>query len=210
MAKIVKCKSCGAEIEANAKTCPECGAIQKKMGCGLKLAIVFLSIVAVIGVILIAAMSGGDKKDATGVTSSNKTDASSQSETGDNLQDNKKEEKKVLYDGDTLKATFNQLIEYDSVEGCCYLQLEVENKYDKAVWVYLDNASVNGYSIRTLSSTPMYIEPGEKSLNPFIITYIQCNVEDIDEIESVKFEIVEAEMEGLNEFFRTDKIELSF
>ena len=29
-AKLIKCKSCGADIAANAKTCPQCGAKNKK------------------------------------------------------------------------------------------------------------------------------------------------------------------------------------
>lgn len=56
--KLVKCKACGAEIAKSAKTCPQCGAKQKKH---TVLGVVLL----VLGVIIvIAAIGGGGKKDS--------------------------------------------------------------------------------------------------------------------------------------------------
>lgn len=58
MSKLIKCKSCGAEIAKTAKTCPQCGA-KNAPGCLTKiLAVVLLiTLIAVVATIL----GGGDK-----------------------------------------------------------------------------------------------------------------------------------------------------
>lgn len=52
MAKIVKCKTCGAEIANSAKVCPRCGAKQKKH-------VVLGVILVIFGILLISAAIGG-------------------------------------------------------------------------------------------------------------------------------------------------------
>ena len=52
MAKMTKCKSCGAEIAKSAKACPQCGAKQKK-----PVALIAILVIVIIGII--AAASGG-------------------------------------------------------------------------------------------------------------------------------------------------------
>lgn len=58
-AKIKNCKTCNAEIAANAKVCPNCGAKNKKPF--FKKPIFYILILVIIGVI--AAVSGGGNKD---------------------------------------------------------------------------------------------------------------------------------------------------
>lgn len=55
MAKIVKCKTCGAEIAKTAKTCPHCGAKQHQVALSICAVIV---VIMVIGVIAILAGGG--------------------------------------------------------------------------------------------------------------------------------------------------------
>ncbi len=57
---LTKCKECGKQISTTAKTCPNCGAKNKKgMGCLTAIAIVALFFVA-IGVVVGISGSGGD------------------------------------------------------------------------------------------------------------------------------------------------------
>lgn len=57
MAKIVKCKTCGAEIANSAKVCPRCGAKQKKH-------VVLGVILVIFGILLISAAIGGGSDDS--------------------------------------------------------------------------------------------------------------------------------------------------
>lgn len=66
MAKLVKCKSCGAEIAKNAKTCPQCGAKNKRhTALGI--------ILVVIGVLLVLIALGGNGGEPKKVEDNNNT-----------------------------------------------------------------------------------------------------------------------------------------
>lgn len=66
--KMITCKTCGAEIAKNAKTCPSCGAKNKK---GKKKLLIILVLVIVIGIFFIAL--GSSDSDST--TQSNSSDS---------------------------------------------------------------------------------------------------------------------------------------
>lgn len=69
MAKIVKCKTCGAEIAKTAKTCPKCGAKQHTVALSLCAVIIVLTIFACIGVLA----GGGDDSEPQKVGDSTPT-----------------------------------------------------------------------------------------------------------------------------------------
>ena len=72
-AKIIQCKVCGADIASSAKTCPHCGARNKK-----KSPVSLIILVVVVLVILKAASgSSSSKANSNTSTSSNKTSTSS-------------------------------------------------------------------------------------------------------------------------------------
>lgn len=98
-------------------------------------------------------------------------------------------EEKPVYEDDTVSVSFVSLYEVEYVDGVAYLQLIVENKSDERIWVYLENGSVNGYTIMYGSGTPMYINPGEKSKNPFIVPLGNTDAKCLDDIKEIKFSI---------------------
>ena len=55
MDKLVTCKTCGSEIAKNAKTCPKCGAPQKKHT-------VLYVILAILGILVVSSAMNGGKK----------------------------------------------------------------------------------------------------------------------------------------------------
>lgn len=61
MSKLVKCKSCGAEIAKSTKACPRCGA-KKKNGC---LSAVFSIIAIFLVLVIIVAAFGGDSEPSS-------------------------------------------------------------------------------------------------------------------------------------------------
>lgn len=64
MAKLVKCKTCGAEIAKTAKTCPHCGAKQHTVALSICAVLVVLMIFSCIGII--ATSGGGEKPSQVG------------------------------------------------------------------------------------------------------------------------------------------------
>lgn len=78
MAKLVKCKTCGAEIAKTAKTCPKCGAKQHTVALSLCAVIIVITIIACIGVIA----GGGDDSEPKKVVDSTSTPTQSQGDDG--------------------------------------------------------------------------------------------------------------------------------
>lgn len=93
MAKLVKCKTCGADIAKSAKTCPSCGAKQKKVSVALIIGIVVLALV----VIGIAGGGGDDGPSQVGSVGS-----VSQSEPQSGVQSNTSDETSVFQVGDIV------------------------------------------------------------------------------------------------------------
>ncbi len=71
MSKMINCKSCGTEIAASAKTCPSCGAKNKKPIYKRAWFIVLI----VIAVIVIACSAGGSDEPSGDVSETNKNEA---------------------------------------------------------------------------------------------------------------------------------------
>ena len=65
-----------------------------------------------------------------------------------------------------VSAEFEKIYEAPGVEGVFYVSLNVQNKTDKTIWVYLDKASVNKESVSMVSTgVPLYIAPGNSGQN---------------------------------------------
>ena len=132
MSKLIKCKSCGAEIARNAKVCPQCGAkngLPKGIGC-------LIWIIAVIFAIIIFAVSGGDdgsaptkKGDAeTTPTVSGSADVNSANANTGDVSTPEQPEETVFSVGDTLETKKFEItvtnVETRSKVGSQYLSTE--------------------------------------------------------------------------------------
>lgn len=140
MSKLVKCKSCGAEIAKSAKVCPSCGAKRKKhtvLG-------VFLTI---FGIFLIVSVFGGDSDGPKKVDDlSNHEQVSGQSEQ-DGADDQGNEQDKFFV-GDTvqLNGINVKLIGVHESDGSQFMkptegnsfvtfEAEIDNQSDKEIAV---------------------------------------------------------------------------
>lgn len=170
------CENCGAKIPKNAKFCKKCGTAvdaenvnvkKKKPSLGVRIAIVFLTIVIGVCIGLAIVIVGSSASD--GVEHTMQTDE---------LEEN------VILDNDALKVTYQKCFEGSGISGVFYLQMKMENKTDREIWVYLDSASVNGSMVTPGSGVPTVISPGKSSTNPFIL---QGNLSDVHQLS---FQIV--------------------
>ncbi|MCD8375573.1 MAG: DUF4352 domain-containing protein [Oscillospiraceae bacterium] len=85
VAKMVKCKTCGADIAKNAKVCPQCGGKVNRMTPGVAAAICIIIVVAVILIVaVIASSSSGDETGGVEQTAGQSgTTASEETQTAD-------------------------------------------------------------------------------------------------------------------------------
>lgn len=107
MSKMINCKTCGAEIAQNAKTCPKCGAKNKKP--------IYKRwwFIAIIVVIVLAALAGNGNKPKK--VNSSDTSVSTNTSTDSNTDSSKKSNAPEIYKiGDTIqlkdfKVTVNKI-----------------------------------------------------------------------------------------------------
>jgi len=106
-----------------------------------------------------------------------------------------------LYEDDLVKISYVEVFEEKSVPDMCYLRLLVENKSDQEITVYLKDSSVNDTMVQMLSGTPMTIEAGKQSQQPFCFSYKNLDVTQVSDISKIEFKacVVDANTATLEE-----------
>lgn len=160
MAKIVKCKTCGAQIAKTAKVCPKCGAKQHTVALTLCGIIVVITIFACVGI-----LAGGNQSEPQKVANSNP----SQNPQG-NTETSSKPEKSTFSVGEQVSlnnvvVTLNSVTESDGSQfnkpsnGNTFIRCEflIENNSEKDLAIssiMCFNAYVDDYSApMSLSAT---------------------------------------------------------
>lgn len=124
-----------------------------------------------------------------------------------------KSEAIVIADDEFITATFEKM--YDAVslgvDGVFYIDLNVKNKTNQEIWVYLDKASVNSEMVPlVMSGTPLYILPEKSGRNGFIISFSALSIDKIDDVKNISFDLVVANKESLAEIERVSQVSLDF
>lgn len=196
MGKMCKCKACGAEIATSAKTCPQCGAPNKKMGC---LPTFLCVIVIFVAIIAVAAILGGGETPNTPDNSGNTV-----STNGEN-----KAEDTVIIDNDQMKVTYQKVVDGEDlgVSGAFYLWLKIENKTEGEIVASLTDADVNGESVSmVMTGVPLNIRPGNSGATGFIFTTSQLSIDSVDDAEKVTFRVSFRDAESYAEIAVSDLI----
>lgn len=108
-----------------------------------------------------------------------------------------------------VSAEFEKIYEAPGVEGVFYVSLNVQNKTDKTIWVYLDKASVNKESVSMVSTgVPLYIAPGNSGGTGFIFPMAQLSINSASDVRNITFDLVTADEATLNEIDRVKGISI--
>ena len=119
----------------------------------------------------------------------------------------------VIADDTYITASFEKMYDATSmgVEGVFYVDIKAENKTDKAIWVYLDKASVNDETVpMVMTGIPFYIQPGKTGQTGFIFSFSSLSIDKIDDVKKIEFDLVVAEQESLAEIDRIGTIIIEF
>ena len=108
-----------------------------------------------------------------------------------------------------VSAEFEKIYETPGVEGVFYVSLNVQNKTDKTIWVYLDKASVNKESVSMVSTgVPLYIAPGNSGRTGFIFPMAQLSINSASDVRNITFDLVAADEATLDEIDRVKGISI--
>ena len=158
----------------------------------------------VLGLLLTVALFSGCDADDSSVSDSSNANISDSQSTDAAI---------ILADDDYVTATFEKMYDASSIgiEGVFYIDVYVKNKTDKKIWVYLDNASVNGETVPLVTSgVPLYIQPTNAGRNGFIFSFSSLSIDSIDEVKNVAFDLVIADEDSLDEIERIKSVNLEF
>lgn len=108
-----------------------------------------------------------------------------------------------------VSAEFEKIYEAPGVEDVFYVSLNVQNKTDKTIWVYLDKASVNKESVSMVSTgVPLYIAPGNSGRTGFIFPMAQLSIDSASDVRNITFDLVAADEATLDEIDRVKGISI--
>ena len=112
-----------------------------------------------------------------------------------------------------MTATFERIYDATSlgIEGLFYFDINVKNKTDKEIWVYIDEASVNDEMVSmVMSGIPLYVKPDKSGRNAFIISFDSLSIDSVEDVKNMEFDLVIADEETLNEMSRVESIKVVF
>ena len=170
--KLIKCKACGAEIARSANRCPNCGARQHQG------AYIACTVIIVLTVLLCTTVIFNNQNESPKEEGS--TTASEMNKVG-----NDTESSSFIFSGNTANITYESCYDVDSISGCFYVQLQIENTGNVEAVYSLSDVYVDDVACNSGTGLPVTILPGKSGTGAFII----FSEKKLDNIEKVEFKI---------------------
>lgn len=195
MAKMVTCKSCGAQIAKTANRCPKCGARQHQAAMAMVSIIVVL---AVVGIVWIVATSGSGESASAKANATASTSTASVSNAS-----------KEIYSDKTFSVSFVKKYDESSIPGEFFFSLQATNKSSQKITLALQDVYLNGTIVQTGSGTPFDLLTGKNGNHSFFGKYDGTGISNATEIKKIGFKVVVMD-ENANVIETTNQIEVAF
>lgn len=112
----------------------------------------------------------------------------------------------VVLENDYVKVTYKDVADMQSL-GVFYLNLKIENKAKKEIWVTLESADVDGETIPLITTgVPLYIRPGNSGVGSFIFSMASLSIKSVNDAEKASFKIVVWDKESLDKLFVSELV----
>ena len=198
--KLVKCKTCGAEITASAKTCPYCKSKN------IVIHPIRAAIAGIIGLIFCAVLFHGFLgTDAfkSGIPASQQLSASSENKT---IQ--------TIVDKDGVKITYTgmELVQYSPSQSDAYMLsvgIVVENNSGVDITVLPVDSSVNDVMKIAVSGMPISVTDGKKSNTGFSFANLDgtgITPPSMDNVQNIEFCLSVENSNTYEDLFKSDVI----
>jgi len=195
MARKHVCKFCKMPIEKGAKICPYCRKKQRHP----ILTILCILIILITVVLVAAILSDGQTADPSPSDTSEPIKATAAPDSVDS----------IIWQDDLVDVHFLGFSNHPEL-SMFTVDLRVVNKTDKAIWVYMDNASVNKDTMQMImTGLPLYINPDQQGSTGFIYYLTQTSLTSFEDVEKVAFRLHVADKESLNDMETTEQIEIT-
>lgn len=112
----------------------------------------------------------------------------------------------VVLDNDYVKVNYKGITDMPSL-GVFYLNLKIENKAEKEIWVTLESADVDKETIPLITTgVPVYIRPGNSGVGAYIFSMVNLSINSVKDAEKATFKIVVWDKESLDKIFTSELI----
>lgn len=200
MSKMVKCKTCGADIAKSAMRCPKCGARQHNITMTAVYLIIIVTVIAIIAVIA-GSLGGNSATNQSAVSAAanvSKPISSVPQSTGE----------KEIYSDKILSVTFISKQDMPGFNGNYLFTIKVENKSSEKITVAPTEEYVNDTMVQWLSSVPLTILPGKSGNGGFFGKYEGTGASKANEIKKIGFKFFV--MDDSSTLETTKNIEVTF
>lgn len=143
----------------------------------------------------------------TGCSQSGVNSTTNSGGTTDTIKQEETPNEEVILDNDTIKATYNGVTEMQDI-GYFYVNLKLENKIDKEIWVVLESGDVDGESIPLIvTGMPVYIRSGNSYAATYGFPMTKLSINSVKDAKQATFKIVVRDKENITEtIFESDLI----
>lgn len=105
----------------------------------------------------------------------------------------------VILDNEIIKASYRGVVDMPDI-SYFYVNLNIENKMDKEIWVTLESADVDGETIPLITSgTLVYIRPGNSYLATYGFPTMNLSIDSVKDAKEATFKIVVRDKENMTE-----------
>lgn len=185
MAKLVRCKTCGAEIAKTARFCPNCGA-QQHVGALSACAVIIVITLCAIIAILAKSCSGGYAPQGT----NNSTGGESPTV----------EELTITTSSFTAKV--EKCFAPDFINGAFYIKMSIENTSDTECIYMLDDVYVDDSHCYCATGMPITTMAGKKVTGSFIIS---CET-PLSDVGKIDFSLVAYENNSVSTVEKSESV----
>lgn len=113
----------------------------------------------------------------------------------------------VILDNEKITATYRGTVDMPDI-GYFYVNLKIENKMDREIWVTLESGDVDGETVPLITTgIPVYIRSGNSYAATFGFPTMNLSINSVKEAQKATFKIVARDKENITDIiFESDLI----
>lgn len=105
----------------------------------------------------------------------------------------------MILDSEAITATYQGVIDMPEI-GYFYVNLKINNKTDREIWVTMESADVDGETIPlVVTGTHVYVRPGNSYSATFGFPMLNLSINSVKEAKEATFKLVARDKENITD-----------
>lgn len=131
-------------------------------------------------------------------------------DTGNSIKQDELQKEVVILDNEIIKATYLGVIDMPDI-GYFYVNIKIDNKTDKEIWVTMESADVDGETVpMVVTGTYVHIRPGNSYAATFGFPMLKLSINSVKDAKEATFKLVVRDKENIMDtLFESDLITIT-